>query len=180
MQFYGFKPGGLYKIAYQKFDSPTLSQWIEGHLSGDYLGYTYLRTRTALLRPSVPITGTLNWSKWSYEAVREMSPKFSDLSLVNDLLELRQIKDLAAPFGKAKSLIGKASSATLWWQFGVKPTAQSVEGVIKLLRDLPAAIAKLRQRGSRLQTRHYRKYLDLTGALPNDVDSLIEAGGSST
>lgn len=148
-------------------------------ITGGFLPYTYLRTRASILSP---VSGTMsfNWQQASFYALKEMRPKFSDLSLANDLIELQQIKDLAKPFGRAKSRIGKAANATLWLEFGVKPTVDSILGTMDLIRSLPDKIRDLKNRANRLQTRHYRGYSALESlALPSDPASFatIENAG---
>ena len=105
-----------------------------------------------------------------------MRPKFSDMSLANDVLEIRQIADLCRPFGKIQKVLGrdgrgllsKLSNLLLWKKFGVDPTVQSLLGVCELIRKLPDKIADLRRRGKRLQTRHYSRPMDIGGQLPAD------------
>jgi hypothetical protein len=151
---------------------------------GDFLPYTYLRTRTSILNPVVG-SSTFDWSRFSYYALKAMKPKFSDMSLANDILELGQIKDILKPFGQKlknikKSIRGKASNATLWYMFGIKPLVEDIEGIAELIRTLPAKIAAIRKRASRLQTRHYACPSGQQIALPADPASFAVIENSGT
>lgn len=141
--------------------------WWEWQISGGALWSLYLKPRMATLYPSVTFQ-VADWSLLSYEAMQEMQPRFSQLSLINDLIEIRQIKDLLKPQGKAKSIIGRVSNDLLWQEFGVKPTIDSIIGVIGLMRTLRSKIIDLRNRAKRLQTRHYARRMDINSNLPAD------------
>jgi hypothetical protein len=121
-----------------------------------------------------------------------MKPKFSDMSLANDVLELNQIKDLIHPFGRDRikrldprnkrpelspkgQLLSAAANAELWYSFGVKPLVDDIKGIAELIRSIPKTIADIRRRGERLQTRHFQRKLDLQGiSLPADTTTVVE------
>jgi len=165
------------------FESPVSGQVcagvpFTGHaftIYGGYLAYTYLRTRIDGLAPSYTFN-QVRWSDMSYYALKAMKPKFSDLSLANDLLELNQIKDIAKPYGNAKSRLGKAANEKLWYSFGVKPVVDDIIDVYHLIRSLSGKISEIRRRGRRLQTRHYSRPID-SALLPGDSTSTIENAG---
>lgn len=140
----------------------------EYNITGQYLQYVYARTRTHHLYPDVTISPDRDWGEWSYEAVRTMMPTFSrGNQFLNDILELHQIKGLLTPIRRKASAIGNVSNATLWYNFGVLPMIQTIEGVVDLMRTVRLKIADIRRRAKRLQTRHYARPLDLVSDLPD-------------
>lgn len=148
----------------------------EYELSGGYLVYTYARTHTAALYPDRVVVSQPNWDRYSYEAVRTMTPSFSKGNqFFNDMLELHQIKGLLSPFGGAKSLIGRYSNAYLWYMFGIAPMIKTIQGVIDLMRTVRSKIADIRRRAKRLQTRHYAIPIDIVSGveLPEGDSSLV-------
>ncbi|DAD51393.1 maturation protein [ssRNA phage Zoerhiza.1_33] len=163
----------------------------QASFSGGYLAYTYLRTRLTLLNPTFG-SQTFDWKGMSYYALKTMRPKFSDLSLFNDVLELHQIRDLVKPFGKdllkklnpankhptlspSGQLLSAGANAELWYSFGVQPLIEDIKGVAELIGKIPKTIADIRRRATRLQTRHYARMKELQGiSLPADTTSVVE------
>jgi hypothetical protein len=158
-------------------------------VGGDHLVTVYMKPRTTFLRPAMTFK-VVDWSEYSYDALLAMRPKFSDLSLANDVLELRQIVDLAKPFGtRARRLDGERptwrdyvagnSNSYLWKRFGVDPLLNSVVEVTKLMRKMASTISDIRKRANRLQTRHYARPIDLNSTnLPSDGDVYTEQVGN--
>lgn len=119
----------------------------------------------------------VDWHGMSFEALQTMWPSVSQgLQIGNDLLELRQIAKLARPFSWGKSgLVPEryqaAANAHLWWNFGARPLLTTLDQLTRLLKELKKSIARLKSYGSRPQTRHYNRVLDL-GTLPLPVETL--------
>ena len=177
-------------------NTPSISwNWSPDRFVDKYSGGYWLYSVRALIdswiTPTVTVR-TVDWSDMSYEALSVMRPQFSDASLLNDLLELRQVADLINPLGVRKGWLkryrkGKApitrldefkagASMHLWYQFGIKPAIASAKEVYRLIKELPLVIAKLRQETGKLRVRHFSRAMDFIDLPPQNA-TVYNGGG---
>jgi hypothetical protein len=141
------------------------------YYTGGYWMWQRNRNLTSTwLTVTIP-TGSIDWKHLSYEALSVMRPKFSNLSLINDILELREIANLINPLRgqSGASLESMAANMHLWYQYGIKPTLKAAKDVYALFRKLPESIRRLREQSGKVQKSHFGRSMDIISLPTTDT-----------
>jgi hypothetical protein len=95
-----------------------------------------------------------NAQSWANETYLKLMPDLTKFSLPNDLLDWRQMKDLAKIWTKGSSLINQVAGARLNYKFGWKPTIGDLKALAEILLELRGKLAHFKHsRGQIISSR---------------------------
>jgi len=116
------------------------------------------------------VLGNVNWKALSAQAMDEMMPTFSEggESLVNFMLELKQLKDLFHLWNRSRGFLKNISGAHLNVSFGWRPFLSDVERLRGALRNFQKKLRRLQEEANKPLKRHYRRFTDLVSLPTNN------------
>jgi len=129
----------------------------------------------------VPTVRSYSWKTLSSQAMEEMMPTFSEggESLVNFVLELKQLKGLFSLWNKSRSFLQNIANGHLSYSFGWRPFLSDVSRLWSALDSFRKKLRKLQEGSGKPQKRHFRRFMDSVDLAPNLTNS-DGAGGAIT
>lgn len=114
-------------------------------------------------------TYSVDWANLSAQAMESMLPSMkTDNSLVNFILELKDLASITKVWRKKRSKLKNSASVNLGLQFGLIPFVSDVQALVNALRSFQKRLKELQKAANKPITRHYRRGLDVF-KLPSDA-----------
>lgn len=172
----------MYATYRKKYNNNPASSYLK-YEEQEWFWTTYFWTDCGSVR--TPTIRTVVWKDLSASAMEAVLPTFSEggESIVNFMLELKQLGGLFTLWKKSESLLRNIANGHLNVSFGWLPFISDVRRLRDSLANFQKKLRKLQEESGKPQWRHYRRPMDtvdLPPVISLNKGNLIDGYGACT